>query len=145
VAVIRVAQPLRPLWLRQVGCTTLFEVVRAWGAVVLADGYNHEISVEAGYVFDRASFPRVAVPLAAALGLTRDRLGSIGTLAHDACCDTHGFRRLSPHGAATCTPARLWSRREADDLLYALCLADGAHDHDARLAHDACSLVKDNW
>lgn len=89
------------------------------------DGPGYRLTVPQGWESDLASVPKVLHPW-----LNSFQFGVAGPLAHDFVYE-HGGR--VPEG--TCVPYRVFTRREADDLLLALMRAERVAPRFQRLGY----------
>lgn len=104
-------------------------------------GMPHIITIPAGYRFDRASIPTVA-----GIIVTKDSLGCLGPLLHDALyrCDGRLERAPLPN-EVKCSPYRYFTRAEADEAFREVMLADHIKPWRARLAYWAVRQFARRW
>lgn len=138
---IRIAAPLAPLHVEQIGASKLYRVGHAYSFWLMIDGVLTEVRFPQGWPYDRASIPTVA-----GIIVTKDRLGCKSPLLHDGIYRDKGVMAAFPDGEqATCFPPRIWTRREADEAFFRVMIADGVAAQDAVTAWRAVRMFARSW
>lgn len=106
------------------------------------DGVDYKIIVPGGYRYDRATIWWEGV-------ISKDSLGCQGALIHDVICKFHGMiPNVEYHPDSIDTPHispwRRFTRPEADDIFYAVMLADGISQWRAWTARQFVRAAR-NW
>jgi len=138
---ISLAAPLKPLPVHQLAGTKWWLTLADYMVGLVIDEDLWTITVPAGYRFDRASIPTVAGVL-----VTKDSLGCVGPLVHDALygCDGEPEPAMGEY-EPTCDPWRRFTRLEADQVFRAVMLEDNIKPWRARLAYWAVRLFARRW
>lgn len=140
---------LSPLYVHQMQGSRWWLTLYDYSVMVWIGDYSFTIFTPAGYRYDRSSIPWEGV-------ISKDSLGCIAPLIHDALYQCHGSpasrARYSRIGQTIgnethvrCEPERTFTRKEADEIFRAVMLADGVKPWRATVAYWAVRIFGGTW